>query len=126
MATIKSRYTKKYPAIDASKDTTSTMSNGGYILAPQSAVGVIVAQRCIARAPSSRIYYVALATAHPAKVSHAVGLALKEIPGFEFKNVLPEQFERRDGSPERVTEFKKSNDLEGIRKLVRERVHWPA
>ncbi|KAL8825219.1 MAG: hypothetical protein Q9170_007879 [Blastenia crenularia] len=122
VATIKSIYSSKCPAASTSKDTKGTVSNGGYILDPHSAIGVNAAQRSIARVPSSEIHHIALATAHPAKFSSAVEMALKEEPGFKFENILPKEFEKLHQLPKRVTEIKKSDGLEGLRRLIRERV----
>lgn len=122
VATIKTVYSTKCPAVDAVRSTKGTVSNEGYILDPHSAIGVTAAQRSIARAPSSRTQHVALATAHPAKFSNAVEMALKDEPGFRFENILPEQLERLHELPRRVTEFKKGDGLPGLRKLIRERV----
>lgn len=122
LATIRSIYLSQSPAAKTSKGTKGTASNGGYVLDPHSAIGVAAAQRSINRAPPPETHHIALATAHPAKFSNAVEMALKEEPGFQFTDVLPEQFIGLDGLPKRVTDLKRSDGLEGVRKLIRERV----
>ncbi|KAL8788320.1 MAG: hypothetical protein Q9213_001717 [Squamulea squamosa] len=122
VSTIKSIYSAQCPAATSSKSTRGTASNGGYILDPHSAVGVAAAKRSINRVPPSRTHHIALATAHPAKFSNAVEMALKEEPGFEFKNVLPEQFIGLDELPRKVTDVKKSDGLEGLKKFIRQSV----
>ena len=122
VATIKSIYSHTCPAVSTSKDTKGTVSNGGYILDPHSAIGVTAAQRSIRRVPPPGTHHIALATAHPAKFSNAVEMALKDEPGFKFENILPEQFEHLHELPRRVTDIKKSDGLEGLRRFVREKV----
>lgn len=70
--------------------TTGTLRDGHYILDPHSAIGIAASLRSIEANPSS--HHVSVSTAHPAKFSHAVELALKDVPGFTFESVLPEQF----------------------------------
>ncbi|KAL8770201.1 MAG: hypothetical protein Q9209_004043 [Squamulea sp. 1 TL-2023] len=122
VSTIQSIYSAPCPAATSSNATRGTASNGGYILDPHSAVGVAAARRSINRVSPSKTHHIALATAHPAKFSNAVEMALKEEPGFEFKNVLPEQFIGLDELPRRVTDVKKADGLEGLRKFIRQRV----
>ncbi|RMZ32023.1 hypothetical protein D0859_03865 [Hortaea werneckii] len=80
--------------------TTGTNHNGHYILDPHSAIGITASLRSITACTDSAqktggdpaIHHISLATAHPAKFSHAVELALKDVEGFTFEKVLPEQF----------------------------------
>lgn len=88
----------------------------GYLLDPHSAIGVTAALRSVEAAPG--VHNVALATAHPAKFSNAVEMALKEEKAFRFKDVLPEQFIGLEDLPRRVIHVQKSGGLEGIRKLI--------
>jgi threonine synthase len=64
--------------------------------------------------------HISLATAHPAKFSHAVELALKDQPGFSFETVLPEQFQGLEQKQKRVLDAKAS--WEGVREIVVKRV----
>ncbi|QDS72680.1 hypothetical protein FKW77_003029 [Venturia effusa] len=91
--------------------------NKSYILDPHSAIGIAAVLRSIERA-SPKTQHVALATAHPAKFSNAVELALSKQSGFDFKSVLPKEFVGLEDLPRRVTDVKRSEGLEGVRKLV--------
>ncbi|KAL8725960.1 MAG: hypothetical protein Q9166_007037 [cf. Caloplaca sp. 2 TL-2023] len=122
VATIRNIYSAKCPAASTSKGTKGTVSNGGYVLDPHSAIGVAAAQRSVIRAPPPDTHHIALATAHPAKFSNAVEMALKDESGFQFRDVLPEQFVGLDELPRRVTDVKKSDGLEGLKKFIRDRV----
>ncbi|KAL8930730.1 MAG: hypothetical protein Q9208_000271 [Pyrenodesmia sp. 3 TL-2023] len=88
----------------------------GYVLDPHSAIGVTAALRSAAAAPG--VYNVALATAHPAKFSNAVELALKDEKAFHFREILPEQFVGMEELPKRVRYVKKSEGLDGLRNLI--------
>ena len=107
----------------------------GYILDPHSAIGVTAALRLLdpdsaigataaLRSPKAapRIHNVALATAHPAKFSSAVELALKDEKDFRFEALLPQEFVGMDQLPKRITHVKRSGGLEGIRELIVDRV----
>ncbi|KAL8934393.1 MAG: hypothetical protein Q9216_005937, partial [Gyalolechia sp. 2 TL-2023] len=93
-----------------------TYKKGAYILDPHSAIGVTAALRSAEAEPG--VYNVALATAHPAKFSNAVGLALKDEKGFHFKDILPEQFVGLDELPKRIRYVKRSEGLDSLRKLI--------
>ncbi|KAI4200025.1 MAG: hypothetical protein LQ346_002456 [Caloplaca aetnensis] len=88
----------------------------GYVLDPHSAIGVTAAMRSVAAAPG--VYTVALATAHPAKFSNAVEMALKDEKAFDFKGILPEQFVGMEALPKRIRYVKKSEGLDGLRNLI--------
>lgn len=107
------------------KETISTIKNvyswnapkseSKYILDPHSAIGIAATLRNQA---SKETHHISLATAHPAKFSNAVELALKDESGFDFDKVLPEQFVGLDKLEKRVTDVKKSGGFEGIRTIV--------
>lgn len=97
-----------------------TPGDKGYILDPHSAVGVTAALRSAREAQG--VYYVTLATAHPAKFSRAVEMALGEEEGFHFKDMLPPQFVGLEDLPRRVTHIKKSDGLDGVRRVIVEEV----
>jgi threonine synthase len=89
-----------------------------YILDPHSAVGIAAALRSLER---SDLPHISLSTAHPAKFAGAVELALKDQPGFDFKNkVLPAEFDGLDKKEKRVTTVQ--NDWKVVRELVKEQV----
>lgn len=75
---------------DGKVATTGMMDRGRYILDPHSAIGVAASLRRIQAGED--VQYISLATAHPAKFSAAVEMALKDVEGFTFETVLPEQF----------------------------------
>lgn len=72
----------------------------GYVLDPHSAVGVAAALRWLGKGPKeggeggpALVPHIALATAHPAKFSEAVDLALKGVDGYDFEaKVRPQEF----------------------------------
>ncbi len=97
-----------------------TPGDKGYILDPHSAVGVTAALRSAREAQG--VYHVTLATAHPAKFSRAVGMALGEEEGFHFKDMLPPQFVGLEDLPRRVTLVKKSDGLDGVKRVIVEEV----
>ncbi|CAO3576273.1 unnamed protein product [Absidia cylindrospora] len=69
-----------------------------YVLDPHTSVGVVAADRLAQRdalslLPQGAHAMICLATAHPAKFSEAVEMALKEEQGFDFQaQVLPKEF----------------------------------
>ena len=68
----------------------NTPGSKGYTLDPHSTIGVTAALRSARTALG--VHNVALSTAHPAKFSYAVEMALADEKGFQFKDVLPSQF----------------------------------
>lgn len=93
-----------------------TTSSKPYVIDPHSAIGVTAALRSKKAAPEA--YHVTLATAHPAKFSSAVDLALSKKEKFQFKNILPDAFIGIEELPRRVTHLKKSDGIEGIRSVI--------
>jgi threonine synthase len=61
---------------------------------------------------------VALSTAHPAKFSRAVEVALAKEEDFQFNDILPPQLAGLDGLSRRVIRVQKSEGLDGIRKII--------
>jgi len=88
----------------------------GYILDPHSAIGVTAALRSAKAAPG--VCNVALLTAHPAKFSRAVEMALLNEPGVQFKDILPPQFVGLEDLPRRYTCVLKSGGLDGIGRIL--------
>lgn len=92
----------------------------GYVLDPHSAVGVAVAKRSMGRA-GSQIPHIAMSTAHPAKFSEAVKLALKDESTFDFETtVLPPQLSRLAEMEKRVTTVE--NSWKTVKEIVKEQV----
>ena len=104
---------------DGHKATTGTEHEGHYILDPHSSIGIAASLRSIADAGKGA-HHISLATAHPAKFSNAVEMALKDQPGFSFETVLPEQFIGLEQMEKRVVEAKAS--WEGVREIVVKKV----
>jgi threonine synthase len=109
----------------------------GYVLDPHSAVGVAASLRQIQQQQHQRqnerdegdselrcrrTHTIALATAHPAKFAKSVDVALTHEPGFNFAEVLPEQFVGLDQKERRVLKVETSTGLAGIRKIITEEV----
>ena len=92
----------------------------GYILDPHSAVGVTAAERSINRVEKQMIH-VSLSTAHPAKFSGAVELALKNEKGFDFeKKVLPPEFIGLLQKQERIKVVE--NSWEQVREIIKKQL----
>lgn len=113
---------KLYSAKTSSRNTANTQAEGGYILDPHSAIGVAASRRSCERAPAPAFHHVALATAHPAKFSSAVELALKDEASFNFDKLLPDQFRGLKEMPRRVTDVQRKDGLAGLRSLIRAKV----
>lgn len=91
-----------------------------YILDPHSSVGVTAATRSI-ETNGNATAHIALSTAHPAKFSGAVDLALRGAEGFDFeKKVLPSEFVGLEQKERRVTGVE--NDWTKVRELVKKQV----
>ena len=126
LQTIREMYGQTLPAAkhvnghatNGAPATTGTEHQGHYILDPHSAIGIAASLRS-AKASSDtgkEVHLVSLATAHPAKFSHAVEQALKDEPGFSFETVLPEQFVGLEEKERRVTDCKA--DWQAVREIV--------
>lgn len=83
-------------------------------------MGVAAAWRSLKHEPGT--YHVALATAHPAKFAAAVDLALEAENGFQFKDVMPEDFLGLEKRERRVRAVGKGEGMEGVRKIIVEEV----
>lgn len=89
---------------------------GSYVVDPHTAVGLASQERAAKKAPNST--WVTLSTAHPAKFSEAVELALpaKEHAQFNFKrDVLPSQLSELEALKKRVFKVKGED---GVRALI--------
>ncbi|KAE8538141.1 threonine synthase [Cryptococcus gattii VGV] len=90
---------------------------GPYVVDPHTAVG-LTAQERSAKKASPDTTWVTLSTAHPAKFSGAVELALSasEFPDFDFRrDVLPDELKKLEGLEKRVHRVKGE---EGVRALI--------
>ncbi|CAK3869974.1 Threonine synthase [Lecanosticta acicola] len=114
--TIKHMYGQRLPSTKQSNGkpaTSGTEHDGHYILDPHSAIGLAATLRSV---EGSTAHHISLATAHPAKFSHAVQLALGDQPGFSFDTVLPEQFVGLEELPKRITDSKA--EWQQVREIV--------
>lgn len=98
----------------------NTPGSKGYILDPHSAIGMTAALR-LSKAATG-VHIVALSTAHPAKFSHAVKLALVEEKGFKFNDIIPSQFVGMEDLPRRLRYIRKSGGLDSVRAIIVEEV----
>ena len=112
VATIRDVY--KWPNTPGSK---------GYIIDPHSAISVTAALRSAKAAPGvDNVALSRLSTAHPAKFSHAVEMALEKEKGFQFKDVLPSQFVGLKDLPRRLMHVQKRCGLDGVRMIIVDKV----
>lgn len=92
----------------------------GYVLDPHTAVGVAASRRSIDRT-GSHIQHISLSTAHPAKFSGAVTLALKDEKNFNFdEQVLPAEFVALSSAEKRVTTV--DNSWQNVREIIKKQV----
>ncbi|KAF4126395.1 threonine synthase [Geosmithia morbida] len=93
----------------------------GYVLDPHSSVGIAAAQRSMDQVADKQLPHISLATAHPAKFSGAVDMALRGEEGFDFeKKVLPSEFVGLEKKEKRVSSV--DNDFVKVRELVKAQV----
>ena len=90
------------------------------ILDPHTAIGVRAALRSARATPA--VHNVALATAHPAKFSNAVEMALEKEKDFRFQTILPEEFVGLERLEKRNEYVRKSHGLDDVRRIILERV----
>lgn len=124
LSTIQTLYHHPLPSslLSLSHPTSGTLLNKGlsYILDPHTAVGVAAAWRSLEHEPGT--HHVALATAHPAKFAAAVDLALGAEKGFQFKEVMPDDFLGLEKRERRVRAVGKGEGMEGVRRIIVEEV----
>ncbi|BFZ62619.1 threonine synthase [Saitoella coloradoensis] len=84
-----------------------------YILDPHTAVGIAAA----IRTSSPESYTISLSTAHPAKFSAAVDTALKKFPGYNFDQVLPEEFKGLLEKEKRI-EYVQRADINLVKEVI--------
>jgi threonine synthase len=93
-----------------------------YVLDPHSAIGVAASLREIKAHAQDGTHTISLATAHPAKFSAAVEMALKDEREFNFDSVLPEQFVGLERKERKFLKVAKSQGLAEIRRIIIEEV----
>ena len=123
LRSIAATYQKAVPRpviSNAERDKASAVNEKGYILDPHSAIGTEAALRSMKRAPG--IPHVSLATAHPAKFSSSVEKALEKEPDFIFDHILPEEFRGLEDRERRLLRLDKKEGLEGLKRVIRDKV----
>jgi threonine synthase len=91
-----------------------------YILDPHTAVGVTASLRLAEKKEEGQL--ISLSTAHPAKFSQAVDLALKEVEGYDFDGMVrPKEFVGLEGREKRVVVVGRP-DVELVRGVIEERL----
>lgn len=119
IATIRDIYTSCFPT-GLTAGSAKSSKTGGYILDPHSAVGVAASRRSIQRNPGSS--HISLSTAHPAKFASAVDLALRAESGYDFTEILPQEFIGLEQRESRVTPVGHGAGWEGVREIVKAEV----
>ncbi|KAL2008718.1 hypothetical protein VTN00DRAFT_6912 [Thermoascus crustaceus] len=119
IATIRSTYATCFPP-NLGPGSGKSSKTGGYILDPHSAVGVAASLRSIERNPGTS--HVSLSTAHPAKFASAVDLALQGQDGYDFSEVLPQEFVGLEQKESRSTPVPAGAGWEGVRTIVKAEV----
>lgn len=88
-----------------------------YILDPHSAVGITTCLKDMQK-KSDSAYYISLSTAHPAKFSEVVNLALDSNEGYSFeKDVLPEELKKLSSMPKKIRLIEQA-DLKTIESAI--------
>ena len=109
--------------VETIKHVYTTPPSAPYVLDPHSAIGVAAAMRLVEKAKQVEekdVHFVSLSTAHPAKFSHAVDLALKEETGYDFEaTVRPREFVGLEQREKRVRVIERA-DSELVRAAVEE------
>ena len=95
----------------------NSSKTGGYILDPHTAVGVAATRRSLARNPEDT--HISLSTAHPAKFASAVDLALRSEDGYDFTEILPQEFVGLEQRESRVTPVGESAGWQGVKEIVK-------
>lgn len=119
IAQIRSTYNSSFPS-NLTPGSATSSKTGGYILDPHSAVGVAASLRSIQRNPGTK--HISLSTAHPAKFASAVDLALRAEDGYDFTEVLPQEFIGLEQRESRVTPVRAGAGWEGVREIVKAEV----
>jgi threonine synthase len=86
-----------------------------YVLDPHTAVGIAASERSIAKV-GAEVPHISLSTAHPAKFSAAVSLALKEASSFSFDKVIPAELAELANKETRVVNVE--NSWQTVRDIV--------
>ncbi|KAA8646000.1 hypothetical protein EYZ11_010623 [Aspergillus tanneri] len=119
IAQIRATYTSCFPS-NLGPGSAKSSKTGGYILDPHSAVGVSASLRSIERNPGTS--HISLSTAHPAKFVSSVDLALRNEDGYDFNEVLPQEFVGLEQRESRMTPIPAGAGWQGVREVVKAEV----
>ncbi|CAG7960733.1 unnamed protein product [Penicillium nalgiovense] len=116
IAMIRDIYKTSFPK-GLGPGSAKSSKTGGYILDPHTAVGVAATRRSMARNPDAT--HISLSTAHPAKFAGAVDLALRGEDGYDFTEILPQEFIGLEQRESRVTPVGESAGWQGVKEIVK-------
>ncbi|PWY87988.1 tryptophan synthase beta subunit-like PLP-dependent enzyme [Aspergillus sclerotioniger CBS 115572] len=119
IAQIRSTYQTCFPS-NLGPGSAKSSKTGGYILDPHTAIGVAASLRSIERNPG--VSHISLSTAHPAKFASAVDLALRAEDGYDFTEVLPQEFIGLEQRESRVTAVGPGAGWQEVREIVKAEV----
>ncbi|RAK96149.1 threonine synthase THR4 [Aspergillus ibericus CBS 121593] len=119
IAQIRSTYQSCFPS-NLGPGSAKSSKTGGYILDPHTAIGVAASLRSIERNPG--VSHISLSTAHPAKFASAVDLALRAEDGYDFTEVLPQEFIGLEQRESRVTPVGPGAGWQQVREIVKAEV----
>lgn len=100
---LDSAFVTNEETVSTIKETYDSTTNK-YILDPHSAVGINTCLKYIgAENDAPNTHYISLSTAHPAKFSEVVNLALNDFEGYSFeKDVLPLELKQLSTMPKKI------------------------
>lgn len=119
ISTIRHVYSTYAPA-NLPPGSARSSKTGGYIVDPHTAVGITASLRSIEQHPDT--IHISLATAHPAKFVDAVDLALRGKKGYDFSEVLPEEFRGLEQRESKLEYVDAEAGYLGIREIINEEV----
>lgn len=119
ISTIRSIYSSCFPS-NLGPGSAKSSKTGGYIVDPHTAVGVTASLRSIERHPGT--IHISLSTAHPAKFASAVDRALRGQEGYDFNEVLPQEFVGLEQRESRLRLVGAGAGWQGVREIVKEEV----
>ncbi|ANB14744.1 threonine synthase THR4 [Sugiyamaella lignohabitans] len=113
-----SEHTSDKETVETIRNVYNDPASGKYVLDPHTAVAVHAALARIAANSNTSAQYVALSTAHPAKFSEAVNLALQGTDGYSFEaDVLPDEFKEMQ-TKETKKIFADKPDIELLKSII--------
>lgn len=116
ISTIRDIYTTSFPK-GLGAGSAKSSKTGGYILDPHTAVGIAASRRSLSRNPTDA--HISLSTAHPAKFASAVDLALRAEDGYNFTEILPQEFIGLEQRESRSTPVGKDAGWQGVKEVIK-------